>query len=154
MRIEQVTWDRVIDLCYEMANTLRWFSDDKHAIVGVAKGGLIPATLIANRLKATEVYSVGVHRYKGNEPIDPVIYGQLPLTKKELIIIDDICDSGESFTALFNLLADQGLKIKSTVAMVHKHHGTFNPSIYGMDGMEGSWYQFPWEIEALVPQGR
>lgn len=145
----QVSWEEIeqnIALLHE-----RTFKHDKDgvAIVGIARGGLIPATLLSQLKDNSIVYSTGIKSYTKTVRGKEVIY-QIP-DKSELLkyntiyLIDDICDTGLTFKYLTEKCFF-GLNIK-TISLYYRHNSLYSPDYYGTKLLDDSWVVFPWEKE-------
>ena len=67
---------------------------DYDFIVGVGRGGLIPATMLAYKLKK-KVISCGINTYNDMVQTDKYVVYQpitLPTKKCKVLVVDDICD--------------------------------------------------------------
>ena len=95
--VERVSWERFGELAARLAELLA--PADVDAIIGIARGGLFPATAAASALRR-ELYPV---RLTGRVN-DVLTYGsprwQTPLsvdlTGRSVAVIDDIADTGET----------------------------------------------------------
>ena len=73
-----IKWDEYITDCCNAASCASVHGPFT-AIVGIARGGLIPATIIAHKLGITKVYSLGVTYYDGDVKREfPIVYQHLP----------------------------------------------------------------------------
>ena len=75
-------------------------------VIGIANGGLIPATLIAKKLKL-KTMSVGLESYNGKEFKNVSLWSEINkrwfLQQHGLcLLVDDISDSGKSFNYIKN----------------------------------------------------
>lgn len=123
-------------------------------IVALAKGGLIPARLIARNLNISKILSYGVSFYDENdEKMDaPVVYQNLDSAKAllkpdtKILVVDDIADSGDSLvnciTYLKHVTKAENIK---TCALFTKPRSKHKP-IYSFDEVDNeSWVVYPWE---------
>ena len=60
-RQKKYTWGNITAACKNIAK--QYPGKEPPKVVGISRGGLIPATLIAKYLKASEVYSLGLKSY-------------------------------------------------------------------------------------------
>jgi hypoxanthine phosphoribosyltransferase len=115
--------------------------DGRNAIIAVAKGGLIPATQIAN---IAEVPFGIVHfssydflerptnvEYKGS------IFSTVPTTKR-VAIVDDIYDTGRTTNSVMALLSACGYYDVKAYYLIDKRKKNDR---FSKDG----WVVFPWE---------
>lgn len=109
-------------------------------IIAIARGGLIPATMLAHRLNVRHVDSVTVYARNndGTALMEPVIMGSLPPCDPGTIIVDDIADSGKTYQTMRRAYP-QGI----FVALV-----SHVPDVIGViKTPKGHWVKFFWEQE-------
>ena len=132
--------------------------EPKH-IVGLSRGGLVPATMIANQLSVREVYVHGYHSYDDQtnmrDPDNPhgVMYQDVipdlmrNCEGREVLIVDDLCDEGITMLGMLRRLekkfADGAVKVKCAT-LYCKQHSKFKP-IYIGEEVGNDWLVFPWE---------
>jgi len=147
MELEKLnlTWRGIMSLCTKIVKKLK----DKYPnivdyeIIGLSRGGLIPAVIISNMLNIRKVYSIGMKSYTNEEKDHFELY-QIPEVSKidKILLIDDISDSGDSFSATKEML--QG-KTVATASLTLKHKTKFKPDVFGKAIKDDVWVVFPWE---------
>jgi len=165
--IQPISWEDFHSLCKGLAKAI--FSFRPELILAVGRGGFYPGTLIAHMLQ-TELYPIRITRrvndhitYKTPrwlvEPPE-VVKGQ------RVVVIDEICDSGETILMVKERVAEMGAKeVKSAVLYAHTW-GTAVPDYIGLvtDKLllnpwdreiyqEGNFQFNPEYVEALAHQG-
>ena len=123
---------------------------DPCCIVGLSRGGLLPGVMMSHWL---------------NKPFKPVKAAlrdfpewedYLPRkTDERVLIVDDICDSGETFTRMKNYIKgprmNQPLELPTEVRFASlwwNNECDFEPHYYAQEcakDSEGIWIHFPWE---------
>ena len=123
---------------------------DPCCIVGLSRGGLLPGVMMSHWL---------------NKPFKPVKSAlrdfpewedYLPRkTDERVLIVDDICDSGETFTRMKNYIKgprmNQPLELPTEVRFASlwwNNECDFEPHYYAQEcakDTEGIWIHFPWE---------
>lgn len=127
-----ISWYDITKKCREIANAIeKEFNLNELQLVGIARGGLIPATIIAHmlgiRLKMLDVYSYKKQEQGEiiNKSIDSID------STKPTVLIDDIYDTGNTYKYLSkNYLFD---KMYFIIDKRDKEYQNDN------------WYVFPWE---------
>jgi hypoxanthine phosphoribosyltransferase len=99
-----------------------------------------------------ELASLGVKFYNGiNQRLkEPEIYQQIPTTikGKNILIFDDVADTGESLSFTQNyLLANGAIQVKTATLFI-KPWSTFMPDFYGTD--TDAWIIFPCEKREMA----
>lgn len=119
-------------------------------VIGVANGGLIPATLIAKRLKL-KTMSVGLESYDGKDFKNVTLWSEINkriyiLQQHGLcLLVDDISDSGKSFNYIKNAYLKNQEILCDTASLVVKPKTTFMPDYFAMNVHTDTWVKFPWE---------
>lgn len=116
-------------------------------IVGVARGGLIPAVMLSHKLETPmSVFDMSLRDGKTlSLPIEPLIKR---LKGKRVLVVDDINDTGETFKLIRNYMSDIDYKFYCLVNNFGSGEGV---DMYGMDidkREKNVWVVFPWEADA------
>ena len=87
-------------------------------IVGLKKGGTLPAAYCAERLGCL-LFNLSISRYHNRKPSTPVITGSIPKVKgKRVAVIDDLIDEGKTMSvALAKLREGQPSALKPFVLL-------------------------------------
>ena len=119
-------------------------------VIGIANGGLIPATLIAKKLKL-KTMSVGLESYENKDFKNVTLWSEINkrwyiLQQHGLcLLVDDISDSGKSFNYIKNTYLKKEEIICDTASLVVKPKTTFMPDYFAMNVHTDTWVKFPWE---------
>lgn len=116
-------------------------------VVGVARGGMVPATIMSYMFDA-KLYAYGVSSYKDKKQtlltVDQDIDFDLIDENSHLLIVDDICDSGKTFE---HIKEKVGNKFKSVryASLFAKKNSTHVVDHYSVIVKDDTWVVFPWE---------
>lgn len=125
-----------------------------NVIVGVLRGGWIPARILADLLDINEIGALEVKFYKGIEERRerPVITQPLIIDVKDknVLIVDDVCDTGKSLQMAINALSLHGPKSIQTAVIYTKPWSTIEPDFYY--GRSSKWIIFPWETREVIEE--
>lgn len=119
-------------------------------VIGIANGGLIPATLIAKRLKL-KTMSVGLEAYDAKNFKNVNLWSEINKRIYNLqqhglcLLVDDISDSGKSFNYIKNEYLKNEEILCDTASLVVKPKTTFMPDYFAMNVHTDTWVKFPWE---------
>lgn len=119
-------------------------------VIGIANGGLIPATLIAKKLKL-KTLSVGVTSYENTEQLKTITMWSgindinYPYKYGTCLIVDDISDSGKTFSFLKKYYLTEVESLTDYAALVVKPKTSFMPEYFAMSVSNDVWVKFPWE---------
>lgn len=115
------------------------------AIVGIARGGLVPASMAAGLL-AADLAMVGFDRPSGR-----VDWIGAPPAGRRILLVDDGCSTGGTMAAVRAALVAEG-RACLTLAVVHDPDVTaYVPDL--SHPMRALW-RFPWERGEATPTGR
>lgn len=147
---EFITWDEVFNIVDAQVPkfALRYYTD----IIAIARGGLMPAQLLAHKLKIRRVHSLGISFYEKDFPEGkrkvPQTYQLLTsnLPDSKILLVDEIADSGATFAhALKYLKIVNPEAVIETFAMYYKPCSIYKPDYYGAEVDSEKWLQFPYE---------
>lgn len=149
------TWDSVyeksLNLARVIAESCQASGERFDLMMVVPRGAYYPANIVARELGfgATELVHASVRSYEVAEQGEFMV-GQMPLpdqiTGKNLIIIDEVCDTGKTLNYLVECLYDMGANLVRSGVLHHKPAQTqtgFVPdwSVVTTD----KWVVYPWE---------
>ena len=113
-------------------------------IVAVARGGLVPAALVARALGLRRVETVSVAAYEGEKLGTPVII-KTPAAAGDgtgWLVIDDLVDTGTT------MLLIRGLLPKAHVGVLYaKPAGRALADDFVREFPQDCWIDFPWEMD-------
>lgn len=165
--VRELSWEDFAELSRQLAETLAARKVD--TIVGIARGGLFPATAVACALRS-ELYPVRVTRRLHDEVVYDSPVWQVPVTNlvegKAVAVIDEIVDSGETLV----LVAAQVRKLAAervvTAALISHSWASPPPDVCALTSdeliifpwdkqvfVDGEWQQHPEIGKALAMQG-
>lgn len=119
-------------------------------VIGIANGGLIPATLIAKKL-GLKTMSVGVESYNEKQIKNLTLWSEINkiwYIQQQYglcLLVDDISDSGKSFNFIKNTYLKNEEILCDTASLVVKPKTTFMPDYFAMSINTDVWVKFPWE---------
>lgn len=148
---EVVNWNGVYNILLELARIIKHNQIFPEIIVGVSRGGWLPARVLSDLLDVPQLTSIGIEFYSEiNQPNQKPIITQpvpLPLHKKRILLVDDITDSGKSLQLAKTELEKTADKI-FTVTLYHKPWSCLTPDFYYKE--TSKWVIFPWEYRESV----
>jgi hypoxanthine phosphoribosyltransferase len=115
------------------------------SILGVARGGMIPATMLAYQLETPYLDMLGVR----TRDVDNTQFYGNPNMFGNVLVVDDINDSGKTFNEIkkyLDLHFDRG-EIKNVYycACIKRASTEFETGFYGVEFEGDNWYVFPWD---------
>lgn len=151
-KLQNPTYEDIHQACLYLAHQIQICEFDLDVIVGVSRGGLIPATILSQLL---DVKLVPVCYSSKNGHGDDLNHdNQLPdLSDRNILIVDDICDSGHTLKEMFDHYTNAGGATVMTACVYYKHHENpiFVPNMKWITiTADSGWIVFPWEQNVLV----
>ena len=124
-------WDEYNDDIYKLSENLNF---EPSVIIGIARGGLIPAVQLSHIL---------------GKPLLSMYYQTRDGGKKERVkipeyalIVDDINDTGKTLTAVTEKIEHDKF---STLTLFNKESSIYKVDFYAKDAEDDQWIVFPWE---------
>ena len=172
----KVTWEEVENLVAEIANKMIVADFKPDIIVTILRGGVVPARLLCNYFEGVSLCTVTAKLYDKVDDwqteegylgaIGAVEVGKIDLPiygKEKIVVIDDISDSGKTFSAVIETIYDKysGFydgnklydgKILKTASLYLRDGSEFTPDFYGEKVCHKEWFDFPWEKKSITPR--
>jgi len=142
-----VTWDEL----HRNAKALAWRLVEKgpwKGIIAVARGGLVPAAIIARELEIRLLDTVCISTYDHQNQREARVLKGIDGDGEGWLIIDDLVDTGKTAEILRRMLP------KAHFATVYaKPAGRPLVDTYITEVSQDTWIFFPWDIEPqfMVP---
>jgi hypoxanthine phosphoribosyltransferase len=146
---EEVSWPRFAELAEQLAGQLA--TRDVDVIIGIARGGLFPATFVAAALRC-EMYPVRITRRVN----DRVVYDR-PVWKvdvtsgvagRRVAVIDEMADSGETLEMVAKRALERGAESVVTASLFA--HTWADPMPEEVARVSDALVIFPWDARVLV----
>ena len=141
-------YSQIHGICDTLGNRISYKKFD--SVVGVSRGGLIPATIIAEKMNVRELRTVGVRSYALNgigKRSTSVLYQSCsPYLSGDVLLIDDIADTGETFNFLLDHFGkNKNINSITTCSLFVRRSSNYIPDYYHTDIVGNDWIVFPWE---------
>jgi hypoxanthine phosphoribosyltransferase len=115
-----LSWDDIDSAVESLAHQIQKSDTPIEAIIGLPRGGLIPAVLLSHKLNIPYV--------GGDEDFEEY---------ENVLIVDDICDSGETLKQYYQMFP---------IATIHyKQTAIVKPDFYYSLTPQDKWIVYPWE---------
>ena len=142
-----VSWDQL----HRDARALSWRLDGREwrAVLGVTRGGLVPAMIVARELDIRTIDTISIRSYRGVGTAAG--HGQLEVLKRPdaglmadgegILVVDDLVDSGRTLELIRDMLP------KAHFATVYaKPKGKPIVQTYVTEVSQDTWIFFPWDM--------
>ena len=131
-------WNKIDDLVKEISSRASTYKPTH--IVGIARGGLVPAVMLSHRLNLP-METLGVS-FRDNKATHHTKFK--PIKDARYLIVDDINDSGTTFKVVTDIFKNRRLQHR-TAALINKEKSDFDVDFYGEMFYHDDWITFPWE---------
>lgn len=151
--ILDMSWEFFGELCRVLAVKVATAGYLPDLVVGIAKAGVIPGAVVASILRC-DFYSMKISRDLGGEKarVRPKILSAAPKEAqgKRVLIVDEICTSGETMRIATNALRQvMPLEIMTASSLVKQ--GGFKPDYYALE--TDAMVVFPWDRHVVSASG-
>lgn len=148
---ELITWATVQRLSKKLAMKIQSSSFRPDIIVGIARGGYVPARILCDYLDIYELSSIRITHYTAGAEKRQKAYLAEGLSKdlsgKRVLLVDDVSDSGVTLELASNHLHDCGAESVRMAVLHHKHTSTIEPDYYGVKIIKWRWIIYPWAVK-------
>lgn len=152
MEYLRLSWGNIQKQCRSLAKKIKEKNISFDIIVGIARGGWVPARLLSDLLGKDELYTIRIKFYDdvARTKEKPVIVHPLPVdvADKKVLLVDDIADSGESLRAAVNHIMEKRASSVFIVTLVKKPSSKLTPDLFELE--TPAWVIFPWEVNETV----
>jgi len=149
MEYLRLSWEEIEDMCRELAQKIKTKGFERSLFIGLSRGGLVPLRLISDYLGIEEVHVVGVKFYEkvGRTRAEPKITHevQFGISGRDVLVIDDIADTGGSIISVVEHLKERGAKRIAVATLMKKPHSRITPDLFVRESQ--AWVIFPWEVQ-------
>ena len=119
------------------------------AIIGISRGGLVPARILSDSLNVPLLYTIRISFYStiGVRKETPKVTQPLSvdISGKKILVVDDIADSGKSLVLAKEYLSKLNPSEIKTATIHLKPESVFKPD-YVCKTTE-AWIVYPWETQ-------
>ena len=148
---EAPTWNQIYAMLLRQAEKIHRSDFKPDIIVGVTRGGWIPARVLSDLLEISNLATVGVEFYLGvgetrNKPVLTQSVSA-SVTGKKALLVDDVTDSGKSLQLAKDHVL-QGAKEVRIATVYAKPFSVTKPDYY--EKRTNRWVVFPWDTKETV----
>ncbi len=146
--IVQLSWGDIMEMCRDLAIAVSE-DFDPDMIVGIAKGGVIPAAILASILRK-DFYPIRISRRHRDIVVKDKPDLLVPLTEevsgKRVLIVDEISLTGETLRMARREAEKLGARKVRTLTL-YVHSDSYRPNYYALES-DALLIQ-PWDYEVL-----
>jgi len=149
-RCRAVSWSQVESWADSIERQVRTAGRLPETIVGLTRGGWVPARLLADRLGVRRVVSLRAQHWgitatpTGAATLTEGLSG--PVRGERVLVADDITDTGDSLRLAVENVQSAGATQVDSAAFLHIEHSKFLPTYFGeaIPRDQWVWIVFPW----------
>ncbi|MFW9800629.1 MAG: phosphoribosyltransferase [Candidatus Thorarchaeota archaeon] len=147
-----LTWDDVYNLTLQLSERIVKSGFKPSVIIGIARGGWIPARILSDVLYADTLQNIRIEYYsdvakKGREPkITQPITGSME--GKSVLLVDEVADTGDSLFYAIEHVNSLGAREVRTAVLHFKPWSRVAPDYYMVK--TESWTVYPWEMRESI----
>jgi len=152
IEFEVPTWDEIYEMLLSLAEKIQRDNFHPDLIVGICRGGWMPARVMSDLLGNPKLANISVEFYvdvaktKGK----PVLTQPLsaPVKGKKVLILDDVADTGKTLKLVKEHLFSKGAEKVKIATIYYKPWSIVMPDYY--EKKTKRWVVFPWERKETV----
>ncbi|MGC9324907.1 MAG: phosphoribosyltransferase [Desulfomonilia bacterium] len=144
----RISWEEVEELLWKMYLDLKASTFHPDIVIGVARGGLVPARILADYLQEKYICTFQMGHWESDTRLTerPMLVFPLPevdLSQKKVLVVDDISDEGGTMQEVVNYLSPKVGEIRTAV-LVSKADSRFMADFCSRIMRQWRWVLFPW----------
>lgn len=140
----KISWNDFDFLVDRLTERVTYKGLEFDTILGIGRGGLIAATVLSYKLDIKNLQNFGLNTRHS----DQVVLYQKPNVFGKVLVVDDINDSGRTFTIAKKYLDENYSEIDSVkyASLILRNKTSFRHEIlYGNEFFIDNWFTFPWD---------
>jgi len=147
-----LTWEDVYNLTLRLSERVVESGFKPDVVVGIARGGWIPARVLSDVLYADSLQNIRIEYYsdvgqKGREPkITQPITGSME--GKSILLVDEVADTGDSLYHAKQHVQSLGAGDVKTAVLHWKPWSRIKPDFYMVQTER--WTVYPWELRESI----
>lgn len=151
-RCKLVEWNEIEKWCKIIVKKVKADRYVPDVIIGLARGGLVPARLLSDYMHIKDLYAVKTEHWGITATPDrearlaqPL---QVDISGKKVLVVDDITDTGKSLKLALKHIAEYEPSEIRSATLLHITHSSYVPNYYAehVPAEEWTWFIFPWNF--------
>ena len=149
-------WEYIYDLCREVSDDVKAAEFEPDVVVALARGGWFAGRVICDFLGLDDLTSLKMEHYVGTaqKSGEPTVRYPMPegsVEGKDVLVIDDIADTGGSIRRAHEYVSDRDAGQVRTATLQLLGTSEFRPDFVGERLDEWAWVVYPWNfIEDMI----
>jgi len=149
-------WEYIYGLCRDVSDQVKTSEFEPDVVVALARGGWFAGRCICDFLGLNDLTSLKMEHYVGTaaKSGEPEVRYPMPegsVEDKDVLIIDDIADTGGSIEHAYEYVTDRDANEVRTATLQLLQTSEFEPDYVGERLEEWAWIVYPWNfIEDMI----
>ena len=149
-------WEYIYGLCRNVADQVKAADFEPDVVVALARGGWFAGRCLCDFLGLDDLTSLKMEHYVGTglKAEEPQIRYPMPegsVEGKDVLVIDDIADTGGSISRAHEYVTDRDAAAVRTATLQLLQTSEFEPDFVGERLEEWTWVVYPWNfIEDMI----
>ena len=144
-------WDYIYNLCRDVSNDVKDSGYKPDMIIALARGGWFAGRVLCDFLSLDDLTSLKIEHYTGaaiagEEPQIKYPLSNATVTGKNVLIVDDITDTGKSMVHAKNYVLKQNPKDVRTATLQYLYTSEVEPDYCGEKLEDWAWVVYPWNF--------
>ena len=150
VKCKLVAWEEVVNWAYQLSQKILESGWRPDIIVAIARGGFVPARLLCDFMDIHGLLSIQIVHWGRAAEITTEAHVkypyQLDLSGKRVLIVDDICDTGDSLIVAKKYIVENWKpdEVKLATLQWISPVAKITPDYYVDEVKDWTWYQYPW----------
>ena len=148
--VKIVEWGEIVEWAKGLADKILESGYKPTVIVAVARGGYVPARLLADFLDVTNMLSVqSQHWVEAAKAAEKAILKfpyKVDLSGHRVLLVDDIVDTGDTLLLARDYIEKEWAPGEVRIAVLQwiSSVAKFKPDYYHLEVRDWTWFQYPW----------
>ncbi len=149
-------WEYIYGLCRDVADQVKTAEFEPDVVVALARGGWFAGRCMCDFLGLDDLTSLKMEHYvgTGKKADEPQVRYPMPegsVAGKDVLVIDDIADTGGSIRRAHEYVTDRDCATVRTATLQLLQTSEFEPEFVGERLDEWTWVVYPWNfIEDMI----
>jgi uncharacterized protein len=143
-------WEDAYSLAEDVAQDISNESYLPDHIIGITRGGWVPAVMLSDLLGVKDLLSMRVEHWGMTAKKDAKAVLKYPLqtdlTGKKILLVDDLTDTGDSLELAIEEIKKHKAAEVRTATLIHKKQSRIEPDYYAKKTDKWEWIILPWNI--------
>lgn len=147
MKVESITWSKAYRLGKTLSRKIKKSGYKPEIVVAIGRGGYVPARVVCDFLSIMNLTGVAVEHWGAAEKKEKAKITaplNIKIKNKNVLVIDDITDTGETMDAVVKYLKRQKPRNIKTGVLEHKAVSFFVPDFFAHKIIKWKWITYPW----------